>query len=152
VQQLFVEESVMRSYILAVSLVLTLLVPVACVHNPAGTGPGSPVVIERDIAASVHAFQTAEISLHQQGKISNRTHRTIQADLKKVAQAGDAVNNVLGQPSAGAAIDAGILSVLQMINEGILPIGDATTRQELQLAAQLIITTFNNIRAFSSAP
>ncbi|HUK88389.1 MAG TPA: hypothetical protein VLT85_12045, partial [Terriglobales bacterium] len=103
-------------------------------------------VVSRDAAVAVRAFQTVEIQLHKDGRISDTEHRLIQQYLKAVGRSGMAIDAAIGQERAVAAVDAAITSVNDMIQQGIVPLHDEQVSAQLKLAAQAIVLAFNQIK------
>lgn len=102
-------------------------------------------VASRDVAASVKAFQTAEISLHKQGKVSDAEHINLQRYLIAVGTAGKAVDQCIRIGRGAGCVDIGLSASTDLLNQGVLPIQDAQTKQQLQVAGQLIVAAFNNL-------
>ena len=100
----------------------------------------------RDIAASVKAFQVAEIALHNQGKLSDAEHKNIETYLKGIATAGLAVDSCVLQTSTVTCVDTGIAAANDLINQGLVGVKNPDVKQQLTLAAQLIVTGFNTLK------
>ena len=128
----------------AILMVSVLLMGFACQNKAA--------VASRDIATAVKAFQTAEISLHQQKdaagilKISDAEHLVIQKYIKAVAISGKAANNCIRASSGPACADQGIQAAQDLLNHGLAGIKNEQSKQQLQIIAQSILLAWNNFK------
>ncbi len=88
------------------------------------------------------AFQQAEITLHQQGLVSNEEHVALQRALIPVAEAGVALDGALRNQPTNAkvltAVSAALTAVDKLNTDGILRIKNAQAQQTLSLALQSI--------------
>jgi hypothetical protein len=116
-----------------VLLVALLLAGFTCNHQAAQVSLG--------VAASVNNLQSAEIRLHDIGKITDDEHRLLMEGFKTLAQTNIDVRRCIATTNTPTCVDAGINSINDFVDSKANGIKDPDSRTQMKLLAQAVITS-----------
>ena len=117
-----------------------LLIGLACLMMAGCNGTTAQKLSQASVAFSqaLLTFQQGEQLAVSAGKISPAEDVAIQKELVSVGQAGLALNQAIRAnetaPNVSAQLDAVIVAINSLIQNGVLGVKDANTKQELQVA------------------
>lgn len=107
--------------------------------------------LARDFAAGVSAFEDAEITLHQTGRVSDDEHRQIQMWVLQVAQAGktldQAINDTHNATNAKTSLDAAATALAGLLSSGVLQVKNPDSKAALQASVFTLKLIIDNIAA-----
>ena len=123
---------------------------------PKGSAYHDAVIVEHQAKSVVQAFQQAEIIEFNAGRIGADEHRAIEAQVEKLAIAGQALTTAL-QSSATQTTVLGDLQVLTQAvgdlgNTGVLGIKNEQSKAALTAAVNAIKAVLQNLQVILSAP
>lgn len=128
--------NVIRSIIVVIAIAFVLA---GC---PKGTMTHKVTVAQHNFKSTVQAFQDAEIAEYNKGFVDNALHIQIQSGIQKVALGGVDLDNALAAGANATTLKAkldNIYTLLDAINQqGVLPIGNATTKATLEIALDAV--------------
>lgn len=99
------------------------------------------------VAASLKALQDGEITLHQQGTVSDSEHRMLQEGFKTIAQEDKVVRQCIYDSGAGGCVDEGIATVQNFLDSKVNGVKNPDSRKQIQLLGQSLITALNTLKA-----
>lgn len=110
--------------------------------------------LSRDFAAGVSAFQDAEIILHNEGKISNDEHQTLETLIIQTARAGKVMDQAIQDAHNGktvqASVDAAAVAASGLLDSGVTQVKNPEAQAELKSAALALKTIVDSILAVAS--
>ena len=114
------------------------------------------VVAEHDFTVGLAAVQQAEMTEFQSGRIDAVEHQKLEAGIGQLAQAGQVLNGALTTNAANTTILAdfsGVTAALQaLLDNGVLGVKNATSKQVLTVALQTINATLKNVGVLLATP